>query len=293
MDSAANKRKPPDTGTVLRDYGRGLAGGLLFGLPVLLTMEVWWQGFLLPPIQLVGFLAVHYLLLLGLVWVAGFKAADELSLRDIAFEAVETLGLAVFLSAALLLIFGLLAFDASAVDAVGMVVMEAIPVSVGIAIATSQLRAPTPKGAEDQEEDADENGREQVEATTAGQYVLVAGGASYMAYNFAAIEEMTAIAFSMNWMHQLVLVALSLVVTFGLVFALQFKGGTRKADGSLLEQPLVETVVSYALSLAISLALLFFFGAVAPGDSLLSIVDHVLVLGFPASVGAAAGRLLV
>jgi hypothetical protein len=34
------------------EYLRGLAraglGGLIFGMPLLYTMEVWWSGFLLP-----------------------------------------------------------------------------------------------------------------------------------------------------------------------------------------------------------------------------------------------------
>src|SRR5687768_4310411 len=29
----------------LREYGRGVAGGLMFSLPLLYTMEVWWAGF--------------------------------------------------------------------------------------------------------------------------------------------------------------------------------------------------------------------------------------------------------
>jgi Putative integral membrane protein (DUF2391) len=29
----------------LQEYGRGVAGGLMFSLPLLYTMEVWWAGF--------------------------------------------------------------------------------------------------------------------------------------------------------------------------------------------------------------------------------------------------------
>ncbi|MDQ3135846.1 MAG: TIGR02587 family membrane protein, partial [Acidobacteriota bacterium] len=28
----------------LQEYARGVAGGLLFSLPLLYTMEVWWMG---------------------------------------------------------------------------------------------------------------------------------------------------------------------------------------------------------------------------------------------------------
>ena len=33
----------------LQEYGRGIAGGMLFSLPLLYTMEVWWAGFSIHP----------------------------------------------------------------------------------------------------------------------------------------------------------------------------------------------------------------------------------------------------
>src|SRR5690348_9303056 len=36
----------------LQEYGRGIAGGILFSLPLLYTMEVWWAGFSVHPWRL-------------------------------------------------------------------------------------------------------------------------------------------------------------------------------------------------------------------------------------------------
>ncbi|HEX4668040.1 MAG TPA: DUF2391 family protein, partial [Chthoniobacterales bacterium] len=36
----------PSIGDSLREYARGIAGGLMFSLPLLYTMEVWWTGFI-------------------------------------------------------------------------------------------------------------------------------------------------------------------------------------------------------------------------------------------------------
>ena len=35
----------------LRTYARGVVGGLLFSLPLLYTMEVWWAGFTMDPVR--------------------------------------------------------------------------------------------------------------------------------------------------------------------------------------------------------------------------------------------------
>ncbi len=281
-----------ETQSQLKDYGRGLAGGLLFGLPLLLTQEVWYSGFILRPLHIAIFLTIHFVVLLGLVWVAGFKAEEERGLGALSFEAVETLGLALVETAVVLLIFGRLNAQMAMIEMVGKVTIAAIPVSIGVAIATSQMQA------EQESPDGPGHGnrpqsREPRRQRTSVRYMLVVGGAAYMAYNFAPVQEMTVIALSMTWLHQLALMALSLAVTFGLVFALEFKGGTREIRDGLLEQPWIETFVSYAISLVIAAGLLFFFGTWEPEDSLASLVNHAIVLGFPSSLGAAAGRLLL
>ena len=47
----------------LQEYGRGIAGGLLFSLPLLYTMEVWWAGFIAHPWRLFGAVVVTLVLL--------------------------------------------------------------------------------------------------------------------------------------------------------------------------------------------------------------------------------------
>ena len=88
-----------ETVRVLADYGRGLAGGLLFGLPILLTAEVWHEAFVMSPTRIVLFLLVQVVLLLGLVWVSGFKRRREMTSGQVALEAVQTMGLALVESA--------------------------------------------------------------------------------------------------------------------------------------------------------------------------------------------------
>ncbi len=42
----------PPVSNSLREYARGMAGGLMFSLPLLYTMEVWWTGFVAEPMRL-------------------------------------------------------------------------------------------------------------------------------------------------------------------------------------------------------------------------------------------------
>ena len=49
MPRTRKSRGGRTVGESFREYGRGIAGGLLFSLPLLYTMEVWFAGFLMPP----------------------------------------------------------------------------------------------------------------------------------------------------------------------------------------------------------------------------------------------------
>ncbi len=59
------------------------------------------------------------------------------------------------------------------------------------------------------------------------------------------------------------------------------------------QSPLTETVLAYLLSLLVALLALALFDQIEWGDPLGEMVTMVLVLGLPAAVGGAAGRLVV
>src|SRR5215203_5687491 len=81
----------------LREYARGVTGGLLFSLPLLYTMEVWWAGFIARPLRLLVYLLAGFLLLFGYNRYAGLH--EDASWADVAFEAVEEMGLGLLVSA--------------------------------------------------------------------------------------------------------------------------------------------------------------------------------------------------
>lgn len=57
----------------LREYGRGVAGGLILSLPLIYTMEVWWTGFIVQPDRLLLYVLGSFVLLLGYNRYAGLR----------------------------------------------------------------------------------------------------------------------------------------------------------------------------------------------------------------------------
>ena len=63
----------PSVAKSLREYARGMAGGLMFSLPLLYTMEVWWTGFVADPMRLLIYVAATFVLLLGFYGFAAYQ----------------------------------------------------------------------------------------------------------------------------------------------------------------------------------------------------------------------------
>jgi putative integral membrane protein (TIGR02587 family) len=135
--------------------------------------------------------------------------------------------------------------------------------------------------------------RRKEEAGYGAQLFIMAAGAVFLAFNVAPTEEMILISFVMTPWHGVALVAASLLTMHGFVYASAFRGAPRVEHGtpgwSLF---LRNTVVGYALALAVSAYVLWTFGRLEHGDPYIYLM-MTLVLGFPAALGAAAARLIL
>jgi uncharacterized membrane protein len=94
----------------LREYGRGVAGGLLFSLPLLYTMEVWWAGFTSHPWRLPGLAALSLALSALVLYYSEFAGSRRHVVfdrrHDVLVGVVVTYAVALAASAAILLFFG-------------------------------------------------------------------------------------------------------------------------------------------------------------------------------------------
>ena len=258
------------------DLGRAFAGALVFNIPLLMTMEMWEQGVVMGRWRLLLFILAGLPLLYGLAYYAGFSKR-----RGLVNDALDTaVALAVgFVTASLLLIlFGVVEWDAPPREALGMVALQAVPGAMGALLARRQLSG---DGGGDTDED---------QASYFGELFLMAAGALFFALNIAPTEEVILIAYKAAPWQDLVMLALSVLLLHLIVFTVGF-AGQEDADHPL--KAFVHfTLPGYALTLGVSLFALYLFGR-ADGHPLVTWLEMGVVHSGPGAIGAAAARLLV
>ncbi len=283
----------PSVRESLTDYLRAVGGGLLIGLPLLFTQEMWSHAFTLPGWKIVALLAIGFAILVGYNQTVGFRR--DRSFGEVLIDSVEALGIGLVVALVALLLLGRIEPGISIRDAVGKVALEGIVIAFGAAIAAGQLGSEEGKGAGDSGDGpgSDDGKRRAQQADPFRRLSVAAGGALIFALNVAPTEEPVLIGIEAGPWLLLGVVIATLSVTLALVFYADFRGGhTRKVGDSALDHPISETLAAYAISLATALLLLWAFGR-TDGASPPAIVAMVVSLGVVASLGAAVGRLLL
>ncbi|RYD67063.1 MAG: TIGR02587 family membrane protein [Sphingomonadales bacterium] len=269
-----------------RDYAHGLAracgGAVIFGLPLLMTMEMWSIGLYVHPLRLLLFIVLNFLVLIFLSRFGGFEKTSTL-IEDV-LDALAAYAVGILSSTAILSLFGLLSFDMPLDEVTGVIAIQSVPASFGAMIARKQL---TGGEADDDEDKAARS------AGYGGQLFLMLAGALFFAFNVAPTEEMILIGFKMSDWQTLMLMLLSMLVLHLLVFAVGFPGQEHAPEGyGVARRFLIFTVPGYAIALLVSLYVLWTFGRV-DGAALSSVVSTLVVLAFPGAIGAAIARLVV
>lgn len=276
MAARTLSRHAPPIGESLQEYGRGLAGGLMFSLPLLYTMEMWWAGFIAQPLRLAGLLAFTYILLLGYNRFAGMH--HDATWLEVAIDSVEELGLGLVTSALVLYLLGRIGPHTSADEALGKIVVEAATVAIGFSIGTAQLHG--------------ESNDDRKESTFGGELVIAFCGAVLFAANIAPTEEIVIVAIETDPLRLFGLAVLSLALGSVVLYFSNFR---RSSAIVHREGPLdiaLGTLATYAVALIASAIILWFFGRFADA-SMEIVVRQLVVLAFPATLGASAGRLLL
>lgn len=275
-------------------YARGAGGALLVGTPLLLTMEMWWGGFVIPPHRLLVFYLANFVVLLALEHYSGFR--EEGSFLEEFIDAVEALGIGTVVAAIMLFVTAVLDDGLSPRAILGMIILEAIPLSIGASVAISLLAGGN-GGEEDDGEDGENAGkaeRERREAGFWGTQIIGVAGALYFGFNVAPTEEPMMIGLRMTWWHAVLLLLVSLAVVHAILYAVDFRGSERLPQGHGWWRSLVGLgSVSYATAALVALFLLWVFGRIGPDTGLLAALQMTIALAFVTSIGSAAGRLII
>jgi putative integral membrane protein (TIGR02587 family) len=256
-----------------REYARGIIGGLLFSLPLLYTMEMWWTGFRASGLRLVGGLAFTFLLLLLYNRVAGMRR--DSTWVEVAIDSTEELGLGLLQSAAVLWLLGELRSGMGMREALGKIVVEAMPIAIGVSVGTAQLG------------DTDPVGKSGDESPFVRELSLAVCGSFLFAGNIAPTDEVVQIAVRAGPLRLLLLAIASMAVAAAIMHHSGFRGARPLARNST-----TGVVITYAIALTASGLTLWFFGRFA-STGLQMCVAQTVTLAFPAALGASAGRILL
>lgn len=286
----------------LKEYGRGIAGGLLFSLPMLYTMELWWIGFIAAPLHLLIYLMVGVFLLLIYSHYVGLSS--DHSIFESFLEALEELGLGIVLTIIILYITGRILPEMSYEEIIGKIVVEAVTVAIGISIGKAQLggkNSENDENGKNEEDEKDEgnSGRPKNSSGTDRHHYFLRSinlalcGSLVIAANVAPTEEIVLIALESAPYKLLLILASSVALGAAILYHINFKGaGKYDIHRDSFMEIAAGTAIMYAIALAISAFMLWFFGRF-DNLSLYGIIAQTVVLGFPATLGASAGKLLI
>ncbi len=257
--------------------GRGVAGALFLALPMLMTMEMWHLGYYMARERLLLLLLLNIPLLVLLAHRIGFE--DISTWREAVRDAIIAYGIGIVTSLVVLAALGLLRGGMSAAEIVGKTALQSVPASIGAMLGRSQLG----------HEETDDGKKD----TYPGELLLMATGALFLSLNIAPTDEIVVLAYKMTAWHALVVALLSIALMHGFVYAVSFTGGHELSPETPWWHAFVRfTLPGYVVALAICVFTLWIFERL--GDSsAVEIMLSVIVLGFPASLGAAAARLIL
>lgn len=280
----------------LRAILRGAAGSFLFGIPLLYTVEVWAIGSSTDSLRLLVVQAVTFVVVLLLTQIEGFRRSLSINPIETVLESIEALGIGIICAAIALLLLRRITLETPLSEALGKLIFEGVPFSLGVTLARSTLerrRAST---------------RRTIEAAptflpTTVSFRGVLGdtladidatiiGAIVIAFSIAPTEEIAIIASGLPSLWLLLIMAASLLISYVIVFASGFTDRSERAQRGLLLSPLTETLVTYIVVLGASTLMLVFFQQLSSSDPWQEWLGNIIVLGLPASVGGAAGRIL-
>ncbi len=316
MASSKRRRKRRRESALKReinDLVRGLCGGFLFGIPLLYTMEVWWIGSSVSPPQLAGVLLTTLLGTYLLSRTAGFRKSQATTEREAIADAVEAIALGILCAFTMLTIFRQITLETRFSGAIGQVVFESVPFSLGVALSNQFLR----NSDDSDSDDSDETSNNQLEPNNSESSKPELGemehffpednlnetisdigatllGALIIAFSIAPTDEVTVLVAAVSGPWLMGLVFVSLLLSYSIVFQANFtRQDQRRLQKGPFQGPLSETVFSYLLSLTAAALMLSFFGKIDTSASVGLAFRQVLILGLPATIGGAAGRLAV
>lgn len=264
---------------------RAFGGAVFFSLPLLMTMEMWWLGFHMDRNRLALFMVVMIPVLVGLDHYSGFE--ETTTWAEDVLDGMIGYGVGFIAAGAILTLLNVIDPSLPAGEVIGKICLQAVPAAFGAVLAASQFAHQE----EDEGAGRDEDRREPTRY--AAQLFFMGAGAVFLAFNVAPTEEVVLLAAMATPWHGAALAIASMMMMHGFVYGAMFRGRPSVPEGTPGWSLFLRfTVVGYALALLISAYVLWTFGRFQEG-AFATWTVQIIVLAFPASIGAAAARLVL
>jgi putative integral membrane protein (TIGR02587 family) len=287
----------------LDDLAEAFSGAFIFGMPLLFTMEMWWIGTYTELWRLLIFMGLALAVNTMLAYISGFK--EERTFFASVMQAIEAVAVGAVASTVVLLVLNRIALSDPLDSILGKIVIQSIPLSIGASAANAILNrgggGQTSNGGSGDEKGNQGDGGNSRKAWRLQAILLTLGasigGGILVGFSIAPTQEVPMLANELDSWHQLALLALTLLMTYVIVFESGFSprsgSGQDSKERQAFGHPITETILSYIVALLVALVALFLFDQIRAADPLLDILTKVLVLGTPTAIGGAAGRALL
>lgn len=289
LESVMVKRFKQQWKTEFEDIVRGASGGFLFGIPLLYTMEVWWIGSFISPLRMLLALIFTFLIVFFLNQTAGFRGKSSVRVQDAIADTVEALAIGLVCSGVILVLLKEITLQVSLNEALGKLIYEGVPFTLGVALANQFLKNDSGREGDDQD-----SNRQSVSNATLSDISATLIGSVIIAFNIAPTDEIPTLASAVTGLSLLFVMVVSLIVAYCIVFAAGFTNSQqRHQHRGIFQRPISETIAAYLVSLFAAMLMLFFFDKLQLEDPWQLWLSYTILLGLPAAVGGAAGRLAV
>ena len=277
----------------LKDLIRGASGGFLFGIPLIYTMEVWWIGSYVGALRSLSALLLTFAIVFLLNQTSGFRRSGDLSAIDAAMDSVEALSIGIVCTGITLVVLQEITPQTSLQEALGKLIYEGMPFALGVALANQFLSGDGRETQPDQgaSQKQSKNGELNDTLSDIGATMI---GAIIIAFNIAPTDEIPMLASAASGLWLLAVMALSIVISYVIVFAAGLTNQQKRSQQQgIFQRPLSETIAAYLVSLFAAMLMLGFFQKLRFDDPWQLWLSYTILLGLPAAVGGAAGRLAV
>lgn len=264
----------------VREQGRGVAGALLvLGVALTYTMEAWWLGLQVPAVHLVAYVGVGLALALLVTRTVGFRDEedDEAGHSPFWVEFLEVVFQSLLAGYGLLFLLGIVSLSDPASLVVRTGLVHVVPLAFGASLANELLGG-------DQTDVA--------ERAFPGNLAVFAIGAVFVAAPIAPTGEVDVLAARAGWLRLAAVLVVTLLVAYGILYELEFRGQSRRLEGRSRAWLLAQSCLVYAVAVLVGLALLLATNDLA-NDPVSTWIQQTIVLAFPASIGAGGARVVI